>query len=359
MKTNASFLRQIAASAALLLAAATQVSLAQTTATTDPVGFITLTARGGGTLSNPKYSLLSPTLTQPISWQGAVTAVSSNTSGPTTITVSGTPWTAGQFNGANGSYYVEVVTISPNTHPTGVISVITGTTTSTITTSDNLFAFASVGDTIRIRADVTLSTIFGATNTAGLLASDDPSTGDEVLVYDGATSKSYFYYTGSPGFPTGWWDSAFTAQAGSVVIGPHQGVVIKRKANAAVTFTVSGAVKTGNTLFPVVTGINVLGTISSQGLTLDSSGLYTGSAITGVKPSDDPSTADEITIYTATTQTNYFYYTGSPGFPAGWWDSAFTTQAGSVAIAPGTAFVLNRKGGGVSFNWSLPSPSSF
>ena len=119
--------------------------------------------------------------------------------------------------------------------------------------------------------------------------------------------------------------------------------------------------KTGNTLFPVVNGLNVLGTASSMGLTLDSSGLYTGNAATGVKPSDDPTTADEVTIYTATSQTNYFYYIGGGGFLAGWYDSGFSTATpvgATVTIAPGTAFVLKRKGG-PNFNWTLPSPSSF
>ena len=366
MKTNASLLRSLAASAALVLAAATQTSFAQTTATTDPVGFITLNVLGPGTVTSPKLSLLSPTLTQPIAWQGVITVVSANTSGPTVITVSSTPtapWTSGQFNGVNGSYYVEIVSTAVPAR-SGTLSYISATGTSTITTADNLVSpnvLAAVGDTIRIRKDVTIGDLFGVTNTAGLLASNDPTTADEVLIYDAATSTPYFYYNG-PG--PGWYDSAFTLNPGDaakVAIAPHQGVVIKRKAAAAISFTSNGAVKTGNTLFPVVNGLNVLGTASSMGLTLDSSGLYTGNAATGVKPSDDPSTADEVTIYTATSQTNYFYYIGGGGFLAGWYDSGFSTATpvgATVTIAPGTAFVLKRKGG-PNFNWTLPSPSSF
>jgi uncharacterized protein (TIGR02597 family) len=357
MRKNASSIFHLAILAALLLPAATISSVAQT-ATTDPVGFITLSVKGGGSVASPKLSLLSPTLTQPITWQGAITGVSSS-GGNTTITVSGSPWTDDQFN--NG-YYAEIVTVSPNTHATGALAVVSDTTTSSIIVTGNLTSpnvFAAVGDMVRIRKDMTIADVFGATNTAGLLATDDPSSADEVLIYDGASSVSYFYYTGSPGYPAGWYNSSLFTPAGDAVIGPHQGVVVKRKAAGAISFTSSGAVKTGNTLFPVVTGLNVLGTASAQGLTLGTSGLYTGNPATGVKPSDDPSSADEVTIYTASGQTNYFYYIGDTfGNPAGWYGSASFAPSDSVAMAPGAAFVLNRKGG-VSFNWSLPSPTSF
>ena len=361
MKTNASLLRHLAAVAALLLPAATQPSFAQTTATTDPVGFISLTAAGGGTVASPKLTLLSPTLMQPISWQGAITQVSANTTGPTTITVSGVQWTNNQFNGAAGAYYIEIVsTATPaNSGVMGQITTTTaGATNSSLVTAENLFAFATLGDMIRIRKDLTVADVFGVTNSAGLLASDDASTADEILIYNGASSASYFYYTGSPGFPAGWYNSTTFDAAGAVVIAPHQGVVIKKKTAGGITFTSNGAVKTGNTIFPVVNGLNVLGTVSAKGLTLATSGLYTGNAGTGVKPSDDASTADELVLYPSGSPVSYFYYTGSPGFPLGWYNSTTFDPADTVSIAPGTAFVLNRKGG-ISFNWALPSPSSF
>lgn len=363
MKTNPSLLRHLAVAAALLLPAATPTLFAQTTATTDPVGFITLTAAGGGTVASPKLTLLSPTLMQPISWQGAITGVSTNTTGSTTITVSGVQWTTDQFNGAAGAYYLEIISTTTPGH-SGVMGQITsttaGTTNSSLTTTENLFTFAAIGDTIRIRKDLTLADVFGATNSAGLLASSgDASTADEILLYNGAASVSYFYYTGSPGFPAGWYNSTTFDPAGTVVLAPHQGVVIKKKTTGGVTFTSNGAVKTGNTLFPVVNGLNVLGTVSAQGLTLATSGLYTGDANTGVKPSSgDASTADELVLYPSGSPVSYFYYTGSPGFPAGWYNSTTFDPADAVSIAPGTAFVLNRKGG-VAFNWTLPSPSSF
>ncbi|MEO6739431.1 MAG: TIGR02597 family protein [Chthoniobacteraceae bacterium] len=356
MKTNTSLLRHLSATAALVLAAASQMSFAQTTATTDPVGFVTLTIAGGGTPNNPKLTLVSPTLTQPIAWQGIISGITGNT-----ISVANNPWTVDQFNGAvNGLHYVEIISLTTPTK-SGALSDITGTTTGSVTTFDNLTAYAVVGDTIKIRKHVTIGSLFGVTNSAGLLATNDPTTADEVFIYDGSSSVPYFYYTGDVSSPAGWYDSAFSLNPGDaakVDIGPHQGVVIKRKASASVTMLAQGAVKTGNTIFPVTNGLNVLGTVSAKGLTLGGSGLFTNNPATGVKATDDPTTADEVLIYTATGPTPYFYYTGDVSSPAGWYDSAFTFAADLVAIAPGTAFVLKRKGGG-SFNWTLPSPSSF
>ena len=364
MKT--SFLRPFSLTAALALAAAAHSSFAQTTATTDPVGFITLPIAGGGSVASPKLSLISPTVTQPISWQGAITAVST-AAGNTTITVSSVPtapFTAGQFNGANGNFFAEIVTVTPNTHATGALAVITATGTGSITVTGNLVsptAFAQVGDTLRIRKETTLGDVFGTNNTAGFLSTDDASTADEILIYDGASSVSYFFYIGDAfGNPAGWYNSTSFAPSATTVIGAHQGVVVKRKAGGALSVTANGAVKTGNTLFPVVNGLNVLGTVSAKGLTLGTSGLYTGNAITGVKPSDDASTGDEVVIYPTTGPSqNYFYYVGDAfGNAPGWYGSASFAPSDTVAMPPGVSFVLLRKGG-VSFNWSLPSPTSF
>lgn len=360
MKTYPSLLHYVSA-VVVLLGVAVPVSHAQTTAASAPFAFVPLTVEGGGSITSPKLSLIAPTVTQPIAWQGPVSAVAVS-GGTTTISVAGAPWTVNRFNGASGNFYAEIVTAPGNTHATGALAVITATATGSITVPGNLTSptvFATTGDLLRIRKELTIDDLFGATNAAGFLASDDPTTADEILIYDGANSLSYFYFPGNlTGNAAGWYSSGAFTPAGNVVIGLHQGVVVKRKAAAALAFTANGVVKTGDTIFPVVTGLNVLGTASATGLTLATSGLYTGSATTGMKPSSDPTTADEVTIYAAGGPVKYFYYTGNASNPAGWYTSGSFAQSGPVALPPGAAFVLNRKGG-PSFNWSLPSPSSF
>lgn len=360
MKSNPSLLRDFSA-VVVLLGVAIQPSFGQMTAASAPFAFVPLIVEGGGSINSPKLSLIAPTVTQPIAWQGTISGVAVS-GGNTNISVAGAPWTVNRFNGASGNYYAEIVTAPGNAHVTGALATITATAAGSITTPGDLTSptvFAATGDLLRIRKETTIDDFFGSTNAAGFLASDDPTTADEVLIYDGAKSLSYFYFSGNlTGNAAGWYSSGGFAAAGNVVIGPHQGVVVKRKAAAPLTFTANGLVKTGHTIFPVVTGLNVLGTVSAAGLTLATSGLYTGSALTGVKPSSDPTTADEVTIYTAAGPVKYFFFTGDATAAAGWRASGSFAESGSVALPPGAAFVLNRKGG-PSFNWSLPSSSSF
>lgn len=354
MKSNS--LKAFAFSFALL---GTANSIGQTNAVTDPVGFITLNIAGGGSIASPKLSLVSATLTRPILYQGVITDISG-----VTITVSATPsapWAAGSFVGANGSHYVEIISTAVPTRSGTMSDIVTTPTGNTLTTSGDLSVNqAAIGDTIRVRKDVTIADLFGATNSAGLLGSaEDASTADEVLIYNGASSVSYFYFTGVEGFPAGWYKSDNFAASGDVAIAPNEAVVVKRKAAAALTLTSVGSVKTGNTIFGVVNGLNVVGTASAKGLSLDESGLRTGNDATGVKGSaEDASSADEITLYGGTSPISYFYFTGVEGFPAGWYKSDDFAPSGTVLIAPGTSFVINRKGG-PAFNWSLPSPSTF
>ena len=325
-------------------------------AVTDPVGFITLNVHGGGSVSTPKLSLLSPTLMRPILYQGVITNIST-----TTITVSGTPWAVGTFNGANGSHYVEIVSTAVPARSGTMSEIVSTPTSNTIVTAGDLSVNqAAVGDTICIRKDVTIADVFGANNSAGLLGSaEDATTADEILIYNASTSASYFYFTGIEGFPAGWYSSGDFSPANNVPIAPNEAVVIKRKAAGALAITSAGTVKTGNTVMAVVNGLNVLGTSSAAGITLANSGLMTGTDNTGVKAGEDGAVADEVILYTTGNPVSYFYFTGAPPeFPAGWYKTDDFSNANNVSIAAGTAFVVKRKGG-PSFNWALPSPTSF
>jgi hypothetical protein len=326
------------------------VAFAQTVST-DPVGFINITVQGG-TLSHPTTNLISPTLTNPIAFQGTIASISSTA--PYVISITGASFSGNQFNSPNGTYYAEVFSA---TNP-GALSDITATGASSVTTVDNLSSFASVGDSVRIRQHVTINQFLGASNTYGLLGSDDSSTADSVLVYSGDAQTTYWYYTGTPGaMPSdaGWYDLNGTS-AGSVTIAPSEGVLIQRKGTGNVTITSTGTVKTGNTLFPIVHGFNFLGTLSAQGLTLASSGLQTS----GLVGSGDSSTSDLVLVFSGGNQTTYWYYTGTAGAvpsDAGWYDLNGTSAA-SVSLAPGAAFIVNRVQGG-ALNWTLPAPTSF
>lgn len=317
--------------------------LAQSAAT-DPVGFITINV-GAGSAASPVLSLVSPTLLRPVEWQGAIATITG-----TAITVAGTPWADGQF-GTNGQYFVEVSSGAN----AGAWTDIESSTTNGLTTLDDLSAFASPATTIRIRKHTKLTDFVGVNNSAGLQGGTNAESADEVLVYDGANATVYFYYTGPVPAP-GWYDLSFNSAA-NVVIAPHQGVVIRRKTAGAVNFVAMGSVKTGNTMFPIRSGLNVVGTVAAKGLTLATSGLYTGSTVTGVQAASNAAAADEVTVFSPSGPTVYFYYNG-PGLTAGWYDLSFN-PAGTTDIPAGASLVVNRKSPGAAFNWALPSPASF
>jgi hypothetical protein len=204
-------------------------AFAQTTVTTDPVGFITETVTHGS-LATPSINLVSPTLTNPIAFQGTIATISS-----TTITITGASFTANQFNGANGSYYVEVFSA---TKP-GALSDITATGSNSVTTHDNLTAFASAGDSVRIRQHITLNQFLGANNTFGLLGSNsDATTADDILVFDGATQNTYWYYTGTPPSlsDAGWYD-LIGNPAGSIALPPGAAFIVNRIEGGAFNWT--------------------------------------------------------------------------------------------------------------------------
>ncbi len=317
-------------------------------AATDPVGFITVSVSAGSAAS-PKLSLVSPTLMKPVDWQGAIATITG-----TAITVAGTPWTAGQF-GTNGQYFVEVASGTN----AGAWTDIQSSSTNGLTTLDNLSSFAAPGTSIRIRKHTTIGDFLGVNNSAGLKGAASVANADEVVVYDGATSVIYWYYDASDAQgPAGWYNTSFQP-ASNIVIAPHEGVVIKRKGTSVVNFIAMGSAKTGNTFFPVKAGLNVVGTVSAKGLTLATSGLYTGNSTTGLKGAAAVSSADEVTIFSGGGSTVYWYYDASDAQgPAGWYNTSFGS-ADAVAIAPGSSIVVNRKSPGAAFNWVLPSPTTF
>src|SRR5262245_28940064 len=121
MKTTLSLLTGVASLAALLSGAAAQ------TATTDPVGYITINVNGGGTNAAPVFSNISPTLVNKVDFAGAVL-----TAAGTTLNFTGTPFTANAFNQVSPTqpaYYIEVT----NGSGEGVWSNIASNTTSAVT----------------------------------------------------------------------------------------------------------------------------------------------------------------------------------------------------------------------------------
>ena len=359
MKSRPSFLT-IFTSVALLagfIATAPQAS-AQTTVTTDPVGFITLTFAGTGGTATQAITFSGLGMANPVSYQGNVDAVAS-VSGHAVLTSTSAGFTDNQYNFPNGSYFVEITSGSN----AGVTSDIIATTASnnSITTFDNISSLVTAGNSMRIRAHWTIGSVFGATNQAGLTAGNS-STADQILVYNGSGYDIYFYSSGGI-IGAGWRKTGGgNADQSTAKIEPDQGLIIKRtsgSSTASINLVLQGAVKTGQSYVPVQQGANILGNVYGANMTLGDSGLYTGSSSTGVLAGNS-STADQILIWNGSGYDIYFYSSGGI-IGSGWRKTGGGNSDQSTAIiSAGSAIVLQRQSSAPAFNWVVPQhPTSF
>jgi uncharacterized protein (TIGR02597 family) len=324
-----------------------------TTATTDPVGFITLDVPGTSGNGASALSFKGLGLTRPVEYQG-----SAETVGAKTLVDNEATWSDNQFNGANGAYYLEVIDnpsvagVSPGAGTTYDI-VATNAASKTITLSQNLASGVASGAMFKIRKHWTLATVFGpnsGTNNQVLLAGGDATTADQVLIYNGTGYNTYYFYDDGE---DRMWLSGQGADATNQIIYPEDGIIVKRRQASGASVVLMGAVKTGQSSIPVLPGLNILGNIYAAGMTLASSGLHTGNATTGVQGGDATS-ADQVLIYNGSGYNTYYFY--DDGEDALWIDGQ-GNPASNVPIPVGSAVVVKRRGA-TGFDWVVPQHPS-
>jgi hypothetical protein len=323
------------------------VSSAQT-AVTDPVGFITLNVQGTGGSGSNALSFLGLGFTQVISYQ----AMFSSASG-TTLTDSSTTWVDNQFNGANGTFYVELISGSGAGRTSNIVS--TSGTGKSITTAVNLSSFVASGTGYKIRKNWTVATVFGPNNEAGLQGGTS-STADQILVYNPANGQytTYYYKTSGVG-GIGWRTTASTsANASNSPFNPTDGILIKRQQSSTVGFALAGAVKLGQTSIPVATGLNILSNVYPSGtFTLGTCGLFESGIGGGTS-----TTADQVQIYNSANGQYSTYYYKTSGVGGTGWRSTLSTSADAsgTPIPFGLSIIIQRLGGRPAFQWVAPQP---
>jgi uncharacterized protein (TIGR02597 family) len=257
-------------------------------------------------------------------------------------------WTDNQFNGANGAHYIEI-TSGPGA---GTTYDVTATTApNTLTLAQSLASGVANGSTFKIRKHWTLASVFGPGNEAGL-AGGTASTADQILIYTGAGFSTYYYKTVGPN-GTGWrnFNDNATSEANHVIY-PDDGLVIKRTQSADVNVVLSGAVKTGQSSYPVIVGNNFIANVSATSMTLADSGLYTDNETTGLK-GGTASTADQVLIWNGTGYATYYYKTVGPN-GTGWRNfNDNATPADTTTIPLASCVVIVRKAA-TGFNWVIP-----
>lgn len=341
----------------IVVAASFQAAFAQTPTptpvATDPVGFLTLNVYGPASTGGSANSYLGLAFTQPVSYQATLSSATG-----TTLVDSNSSWTDNQFNGANGQYYVELISGSG----AGRMSNITATSGAnhSITTANDLSSFVTAGTGYKIRKNWTLATVFGPNDESGL-AGGTLVTADQILVYNATANppaySTYYYKTSGIG-GNGWRSSASTsADASNTSFLPTDGLIVVRHAAGNISFSLAGAVKLGQTALPVVPGTNVLSNVYPSGnLTLGNSNLV-GSGLTG----GTLVTADQVLIYNNSTTPPYpgfdTYYFKTSGLGGTGWRSTASTSADATntPIPFGASVIIQRINPG-SFTWVVPQP---
>jgi hypothetical protein len=242
MKTKISFSLLLAA------AAASGLALGADTAYTTPVGYETIPVVAG-------FNYLGVRLHNPVIAAGTFETVTA-----TSVTDTGAVFSlnAGQI------YLIEI------DNGSGVLTEIMSSSVSgsTISTTDNLVSSGVTnGVSYKIRSASSLTTIFGATNSAGLTGGFGGIAGaDVVFIPNGSGGFSQFYYDT---LANSWADVNGNAVNGSQIsIVYTDGLIVS--SGSAQSVVVSGEVKKTPTNVAAAVGFNYLGSAYPTGATLSS-----------------------------------------------------------------------------------------
>ena len=337
MKTPSLRLRPFAA--AILCSLMAPALFAQT-ATTTPVGFITITIPAAADATHPANSVVSVPLYKTADYASAVASLDSATQ----FTLTGS-FGAGAFVAT--PHFVRVKTSATAAH-IGKFFLISANTTSQLTVVLpagvlDINAFISATDTCEVVAANTLGSVFGTT-TPVLKTSPDPVVADNVLIWNGSTWDTY-YHDG-----TAWQNvNSFDPQDNTVIY-PDEGMFVIHRftaspgVNASVSLVLMGTVPStaektdvsgGTVGHPGYTFISnrfpVNATLGSLGLQL----------LPGWVSGGDPVAVDNALIWNGTTWDTYYYDNGVPA----WQNVNSFDPQDSTPIPAGAAVFVIRKGG--------------
>jgi len=322
---------------------------------TDPAGFTTLTIIG--TNVPPIYSFLSLGLCQLPVLRGTTTAItgqkisldapllpaqySENTSGGST----------------NPSYFIEF-TSGANA---GLRDDIVSNDAVSVYTSNDDSSVESAGVMYKLYPHWTIGSVFGPTNSAGLLGGATSGVADNIQIWNPNSQgyTTYYYKTGGIG-GTGWHSaSSAIINSSNAVLYIDQGILIVRRASADVPIVLFGGVKLGQTISSVVSsGSTYVGNVYAAGVALGTSGLYTTNSATGVNGGASASSADNVEIWNPNTQgyTTYYYKNGGLLGGTGWRSTVSPSiDTSTNQIPEGAVALIVRKIAG-SFAWPIPAP---
>ena len=326
-------------------------AIGQTTATTDPVGFVTVGITAGTGIAKRNTFFSVPMLeTQSITGQvsGVITGVTSNS-----ISNSNAGWTAGALSRPATPYLIQITSGAAEGHmfliasSTNTGGAIAGTANTATTVTVGFRDTAQVDlttlgiltgtDTYKIYACDTLSSFFGAGNPTGVDAVRSGSaaaSADTIMLFANGSATTYFYSTSS----NRWTRVAlFSPDASNVPIHPYYGLQFQRLAGTSLSFIVTGDVPMEKRKAGIKnSGSTFLSQYWPAGSTLSSIGLHN---LPGWQSGSSASVADTV-ILTSSGSVNTYFYNGT-----NWKRVAlFSPNSDATPVPIGTSVSIVKKG---------------
>ena len=336
---------------------------AQETATTDPVGFVTVNITPG-TGSAKKNTLFSVPLmeVESITGQvaGVITGVTSNS-----ISNSNAGWAAGALSQPATPYLMQITSgaaegrlflIASSANTGGAINGTANTaTTVTVSPVDSAqtdlttLGIVAGTDTYKIYACDTLSSFFGTPASTGIQGGTSATNADTIVAIVNGSANTYFYSTTA----SRWARAALgSPDASNVPLLPYYGIQYSRISTAPWSRTVTGGVPVDPRKVAVKNSGN---TILSQFWPVDST-LATSGLSTVVTAGANANTADTVRL-TSAGSVNTYFYDGT-----NWRRQALGSPlANDTPIPLGTAMQIFRRGsaaGYTTLNQAVPYAAS-
>ena len=343
-------MKLLRSSLAILLAAGLSAN-AQTTATTDPVGFTTITVRGKSGAANAFSTVVIP-MERADAFAGSCASASFSLDGNnrTVITFGSDLFTASQFIGTGNQHYFRL----SNGANAGEFSTIVANTANSITLADDLNAVLATSSTFSVTPYWTLGTAFPSGG--GLNSGTSSSAADTITIYNANFTGTVYFYSST----NNRWQNNLTV-ANDVIVPPGSGLGVTRKQASSVGLVFPGSVPLGWTAVDVngsTSGSATRNTLVGSAYPLASKrladlGLYTGSSSTGVQGGTSSTPSDTVTIYNPSTGVGTVYYYNTTNNR---WQNNLT-DASNVTIPEGAAVLIARKQGRAPFTWYIPQPT--
>ena len=316
------------------------------TATTDPVGFVTVSAAAGNgtdrTTSVISFPLVSPeTITGQVN--GLITGVTANS-----ISNSSAGWSAGALSVAATPYVIRITSGAAKGY-TFLISTSTANTATTFTIDSeeagqvDLSTLGIVtgasGDSYAIYGCDTLSSALGTPATSGIQGgTSSAGTGaDIVQLFVAGSWRQYYYNTTS----ASWRRIGPNTISDNVPIRPDGAVIYSRLPASALNLTVLGTVPTSNRKALVNnSGVSFLSNSWPVNLTLGTSAIQ---SIPGwVSSATYNATTTDIVQMMVNGAWLKYYYTGT-----NWKRVGPNTLSDSVSILTGSALIIQKAGSSI------------